>query len=127
MARILLVDDDAAVRRVVRLRFERAGHSVSEAESAADALDMVSRVHPDAVVSDVFMPGMSGLAFYELLMQRKPTLRHRVVFLTGANRDPEVHQSIEQLGVPLLGKLDDLQLLLDAVRVALLRPLVAEG
>jgi hypothetical protein len=44
------------------------------------------------------------------------------VFLTGANQDPDVHRPIEQLGVPLLGKLDDLSLVVDAVRVALLRP-----
>ncbi len=126
MARILLVDDDESVRRVVRLNFERAGHAVTEAESAFKALDLVKLERPDAVVSDVFMPGMNGLIFYQHLMERVPSLRNRVVFLTGANRDPEVHRPIEQLGVPLLGKLDDLQLLVDAVRLALLRPLEPE-
>jgi CheY-like chemotaxis protein len=126
MARILLVDDDEAVRRVVRLSFERAGHTVTEAESAFKALDLLKVERPDAVVSDVFMPGMNGLIFYQHLMARVPSLRNRVVFLTGANRDPEVHRSIEQLGVPLLGKLDDLRLLVDAVRLALLRPLEPE-
>jgi CheY-like chemotaxis protein len=126
MARILLVDDDESVRRVVRLRFERAGHTVAEAESAFKALDMLKVEHPDAIVSDVFMPGMNGLVFYGHVMERVPSLRNRVVFLTGANRDPEVHRSIEQLGVPLLGKLDDVLLLIDAVRLALLRPLEPE-
>jgi len=123
MARILLVDDDDAVRRVVRLTFERAGYTVTEAESAFQALDLLKAQTPDAVVSDVFMPGMNGLVFYHHLMERAPSLRNRVIFLTGANRDPAVHRSIEQLGAPLLGKLDNLQLVLDAVRVALLRPL----
>lgn len=123
MARILLVDDDDAVRRVVRLTFERAGYTVTEAESAFQALDLLKVQRPDAVVSDVFMPGMNGLVFYHHLMERAPALRNRVIFLTGANRDPDVHRSIEQLGAPLLGKLDNLQLVLDAVRVALLQPL----
>jgi CheY-like chemotaxis protein len=126
MARILLVDDDAAVRRVVRLTFERGGHVVVEAESAFKALDLLKHERPDAVVSDVFMPGMNGLVFYEHLMQRTPSLRNRVVFLTGANRDPAVYRAIEQLGVPLLGKLDNLQLVLDAIRLALLRPLESD-
>jgi CheY-like chemotaxis protein len=126
MARILLVDDDDAVRRVVRLNFERAGHTVTEAASAFQALDLVKVERPDAVVSDVFMPGMNGLVFYHHLMERVPSLRHRVIFLTGANRDPAVHRPIEQLGAPLLGKLDDVRLLLDAVRLALLRPLAPE-
>lgn len=125
MARILVVDDDDAIRRVLRALFERAGHEVVVAASADDALAMVAdgaEGRPEAVVSDVLMPGMNGLQFYEHLAARAPDLRHRVVFLTGANRDPLVHQPIEQLGVPLLGKLDDLQLLVDAIRLALLRP-----
>lgn len=122
MARILIVDDDEDVRRVLRLLLERAGHVVVEAESGDDALAMLSGEEcPDAVVSDVLMPGISGLAFYRELVVRVPSLRHRVVFLTGANSDPAVHLPIEQLGVPLLGKLDDLQLVVDAIRIALMR------
>jgi hypothetical protein len=45
----------------------------------------------------------------------------RVVFLTGAARDPKVHAPIEQRGVPLLAKTDDLRLVVDAVRLALLK------
>ncbi|MGH7524908.1 MAG: response regulator [Gemmatimonadales bacterium] len=123
MARILLVDDDASVRRVVRLTFERGGHTVVEASSAFQALGMLRGPEsPDAVVCDVLMPGMTGLQFYRHLSERAPHLKQRVVFLTGANHDPEIHRPIEQLGVPLLGKLDDLRLVLDAVRIALLRP-----
>lgn len=123
MARILLVDDDPAMRRVVRLTFERAGYTVVEASSAFKALGMLRGTEsPDAVVCDVLMPGMTGLQFYRHLSERAPQLRDRVVFLTGANQDPDVHRPIEQLGVPLLGKLDDLRLVLDAVRITLLRP-----
>lgn len=111
------------MRRVVRLTFERAGYTVAEASSAFKALGMLRGADaPDAVVCDVLMPGMTGLQFYRHLSERAPQLRDRVVFLTGANHDPDVHRPIEQLGVPLLGKLDDLRLVLDAVRVALLRP-----
>lgn len=122
MARILLVDDDHAVRRVVRLSFERAGYTVSEADSAFRALDMIRDDPPDAVVCDVLMPGMNGLQFYRHLTERNPEFRTRLIFLTGASRDPHVHQPIEQLGVPLMGKHDNIQLVIDAIRVALLRP-----
>lgn len=76
---------------------------------------------PDAIVCDVIMPESSGLAFYQELVVRAPQLKHSVVFLTGASGEPEVHQPIEQLGVPLLGKLGDLQLVVDAIRIALIR------
>jgi CheY-like chemotaxis protein len=122
MALILVVDDDPAIRRMMRMRFERSGDGVIEAADAMAALDMLRQgAVPDAVVSDVMMPGMSGLQFYRELVVEQPRLRHRVVFLTAANDEPSVHKPIEDLEVPLLGKLDDLQLVVDAVRIAVLR------
>ncbi len=122
MATILVVDDDADIRRVLRRLLERAGHQVIEANSAATALEAVlGEDVPDAVVSDVVMPERSGIAFYTDLIDRAPQLRHRVVFLTGAAHDRAVHDRIEQLGVPLLAKLGDLQLVVDAVRIALFK------
>jgi len=127
MALILLIDDDPAIRRVVRVRFERHGHTVAEADSAFEALDLLeSGPPPDAVVCDIVMPGMTGIEFYRQLVERVPRLHHRVVFLTAVNRDPVIHRDVEQLGVPLLSKTDDLQLVVDAIRVALLRPLKPE-
>ena len=124
MARILVVDDDPSVLQLVRLTFERAGHTVMQAGSAMDALAALDGpTPPAAVVCDVLMPGMSGLQFYTQLVERAPQLRHRVVFLTAAHRQPDIYRPIEQLGVPMLGKVDDLKLVIDAVRVALLRPM----
>ena len=120
--RILLVDDEPSMRRALRGLFERVGYQVAEAASAADALAFLEQAEQiDAVVSDVLMPGMSGLAFYDLLVVRAPHLAERVVFLTGAARDPKVHAPIEQRGVPLIFKLDNLQLVVDAVRLALIQ------
>ena len=122
MQTILVVDDDDDIRRVLRRLLEQAGHRVVEADSAAEAIACVTGDDPpDAVVSDVLMPGKTGLVFYEELVARAPRLRNRVVFLTGAAKDRGVHDKIEALGVPLLAKLDDLQLVVDAVRFSLLR------
>jgi DNA-binding NtrC family response regulator len=119
---VLIVDDEASIRRAMRAFFERAGFGVEEAGSATAALDHVSAGRrTDAVVSDVLMPEVNGLAFYDRLLEIAPALANRVVFLTGASHDPRVHAPIEQRGVPLLSKSDDLRLVVDAVRVALLR------
>jgi CheY-like chemotaxis protein len=119
MPTVLVVDDEESVRRALRKILERGGLTVAEAGSAEEALALVEGV--DAVVSDVLMPEMSGLAFYDQLIARAPALGGRVVFLTGAAKDPAVHGPIEQRGVPLISKIDDLMLVLDAVRFALLR------
>jgi CheY-like chemotaxis protein len=120
---ILLVDDESAVRSALRKIFERGGLTVREADSGRDALDVLAD-DPDiaAVVSDFIMPELDGLDFYDALVARSPHLRNRVVFLTGAARDPTVHQPLEDRGVPLINKLEDLQIVLDAVRLVLLRP-----
>ncbi len=110
------------MRRALRALFERSGFAVVDVGSGQAALDHVAEGGPaDAVVSDVLMPEISGVAFYDRLLELSPTLSRRVVFLTGAARDPRVHVPIEQRGVPLISKLDDLLLVVDAVRIALLR------
>lgn len=122
MATVLLVDDEHFMRGVLRKLFERAGLGVLEADSGRRALELIaSEPGISAVVSDFLMPEINGLDFYDALLAQSPHLKERVVFLTGAARDPQVHQSLEQRGVPLISKLDDLDIVLDAVKLALLR------
>ena len=120
---VLLVDDESAVRSALRKIFERGGLSVREAQSGRDALEtLADDPSISAVVSDFIMPELDGIDFYDALVARSPHLRNRVVFLTGAARDPTVHRPLEDRGVPLINKLEDLSIVLDAVRLVLLRP-----
>jgi CheY-like chemotaxis protein len=122
MPTVLLVDDESSMRSALRKLFERAGLEVLEAESGRGALEvMAGDSEISAVVSDFLMPEINGVDFYDALIARSPHLRERVVFLTGAARDPRVHQPLEQRGVPLISKLDDLEIVLDAVKLVLLR------
>jgi CheY-like chemotaxis protein len=123
MPTVLLVDDEKPIRSVLRKVFERSGLTVREADCARDALEALAGDSTiAAVVSDFIMPELDGLDFYDALVARSPHLRNRVVFLTGAARDPTVHRPLEDRGVPLINKLDDLSIVLDAVRLVLLRP-----
>ncbi|MEO8032509.1 MAG: response regulator [Gemmatimonadota bacterium] len=121
MPRVLVVDDDLAVVKALTGFLVRAGYEVVSAGSAAEALEALGRPpEVDAVVSDILMPGMSGLALYDTIVARVPGLARRVVFLTGAARDPAIHDPVESRGVPLISKLNDFRLVVDAVRLALL-------
>jgi CheY-like chemotaxis protein len=123
MPTVLLVDDEKPVRTALRKILERGGLTVREADSGREALDaLADDPEISAVVSDFIMPELDGLDFYDALVARSPHLRHRVVFLTGAARDPTVHQPLEDRGVPLINKLEDLHIVLDAVKLVLLRP-----
>jgi two-component system cell cycle sensor histidine kinase/response regulator CckA len=123
MPTVLVVDDEPSVRRAVRRHFELGGLDVLEAGSGAECLALLrGGATVDAVVCDVLMPELNGLALYDAIIEQAPSLRERVVFLTGLAHEPAVHGQIEQRGVPLVSKVDDLTIVVDAVRLALLRP-----
>ena len=122
MAPILVVDDEPSVRRAVRRHFELNGMGVIEAASGREGLQILQRGESvDAVVCDVLMPELNGVALYDAILEQAPQLRQRVVFLTGLASEPMVHELIEARGVPMVSKLHDLTIVVDAVRLALLR------
>lgn len=58
--RVLVVDDDAEARRLARTVLEIDGASITEAESAPDALRVLRQERPDVLVTDLSMPGEDG-------------------------------------------------------------------
>lgn len=95
---VLLVDDDRPVRDVARRILERAGYRVLAVGSGADALALTDRegVVPDAVVTDIVMPGMNGYELARRLRERYPGVR--VLLMTGYTdatpADQRVHSEI---------------------------------
>ena len=85
--RVLVVDDDSAVRNVVRLALERAGCSVSEATSGRDALSAAAASTPDLVVLDIGLPGMSGLEVLGTIRMDLGDLP--VILLTANGEEPD--------------------------------------
>jgi DNA-binding NtrC family response regulator len=75
------VDDERAVRTALRVNLTKGGYDVRLAETGAEALAMLEAAQPDAVITDVRMPGMNGLALLEAVQARAPGLP--VVVMTG--------------------------------------------
>ena len=71
---ILVVDDHRAVRDVLRLVLEDAGYRVTTAADARQALEQVTAVPPDVVITDLQMPVMSGTELRRHLLARTPAL-----------------------------------------------------
>lgn len=85
MARILLVDDSASARALLGVRLREAGHDVEEVAHAAEAAEMALGKPPDAVVTDLWMPGISGLQLCRLLRAEPATAHVPVVLLTASD------------------------------------------
>jgi two-component system, NtrC family, response regulator GlrR len=79
-AHVLLVDDDTDLLRLLSMRLTAAGHRVSTAESAEQALAVLGQVRPQLVISDVQLPGADGLALFDRIRERHPALP--VILLT---------------------------------------------
>jgi DNA-binding response OmpR family regulator/DNA-binding CsgD family transcriptional regulator len=71
MATVLIVDDEADIRELVRLNLELDGHTVFGAGNGAEGLEFAVGEHPDVVVLDVMMPEMDG---WETLSQMKASI-----------------------------------------------------
>jgi CheY-like chemotaxis protein len=74
VAKILIVDDDPAVRATIRLLLERAGHSVVAAGDGRNGLAMFEAGDIDLLLLDIFMPGMDGIETMRSIHQRQPQL-----------------------------------------------------
>ena len=82
--RLLLVDDDAGLRALLRTTFEVVDIEVDEAESTRDARGRIAVRRPDVIVLDVMMPGETGLEFCRRLKDDPATSGIPVVLLTGS-------------------------------------------
>lgn len=86
-ARILVVDDDADLLRLLSIRLQSVGYEVSMAESAEEALASLEVSRPQVVITDLRMGGMDGLALFEAVHDKNPALP--VIILTAHGSIPE--------------------------------------
>jgi len=76
--KILIVDDDVSIRRVVELKMKNHGYRVVTASNGEEGLEKIYSEKPDAVVTDINMPGMDG----KTLCERSDPLKAERRFLT---------------------------------------------
>ena len=87
MAKVLVVDDDDNMRRLIKTILERRGHEVSEARDGLQGLSRFDDLRPDLVVTDAVMPGMGGLALVAELHRREPP--SKILMVSGKQFRPE--------------------------------------
>ncbi|MEP7152804.1 MAG: response regulator [Nitrospira sp.] len=98
MKTILLVDDESDVRSFLRLRLERGGYRVLESESGTHALQIVQQTHPDLIVLDWKLPGLTGIDVLRGIRGNSFTADLIVFMVTGMD-EAEVRQELQDLDV----------------------------
>jgi len=113
--RVLVVEDDDANRHALRRLLAREGYAVSAARNGADALALLAREHPDALVLDLQMPQMGGRETWERIRTQWPDLARRIVFVTGDDTRAGSADFLRATGRPVVRKPYELPELLAAL------------
>jgi len=115
---ILIVDDDALLRRSLAFNLEQAGYRASTAGTAEDALAQVRLEPPDLVLLDISLPGMDGLDALRALRQQ---LNVPVIFLTARRRELDEVLGLELGADDYVTKPFDFDVLLARIKAVLRR------
>lgn len=94
-ATVLIVDDEAGLRRVVERFLVRHGYRVLSAGTAEAAYELLNSEMADALLLDIHLPTMSGLALYLAIIHRWPALEGHVAIMTGDADAEEVRNWLE--------------------------------
>ncbi|RMH69796.1 MAG: hybrid sensor histidine kinase/response regulator [Gemmatimonadetes bacterium] len=98
--RLLVIDDSREIRLTLKFALEKAGYSITLADSGMDALEKLAHadVLPDLIICDIMMPHMDGYEVYEKLHEDPRYVRIPFVFLTAKSRVEDVRRG-KEMGV----------------------------
>lgn len=117
--RILVVDDEPIIAQLITDVLSGDGYDVDTASDGLVALERIHRHAYDLILSDLRMPGLDGLGFYQELERTRPELTRRFVFITGTSEHTDYAGLIGDLTVPILTKPFNVSALQDLVREGL--------
>jgi CheY-like chemotaxis protein len=103
-ARILVIDDERAVRDLISDALNIEGHEVFTAENGKEGLDLIGQYRFDLVFCDLRMPEMDGQALYEEVQRDHPQVLKRIVFVTAQANSSDYGPFLRQTGIPVIEK-----------------------
>jgi PAS domain S-box-containing protein len=103
-AKIMVVDDEPNICRVLHRLLSREGHRVETVSDAEDALKRLNKTSYDLILLDIKMPGMSGIEFYNHMKVIDPSLQQKVVCITGDVISSKNKTFLDKAGIPCIVK-----------------------
>jgi two-component system NtrC family sensor kinase len=117
--RILVVDDESDVLKLLTDLLQIEGFAVDTAKSGADALSRLEQAEYDALLVDLRMPLVTGVELLDEIARRDPALSRRAIFMTGDQLFGERVALVTRPGVPLVTKPFRAEDLVQALRAVL--------
>jgi len=110
MARIIVIDDQEPIRRIVRRALENAGHQVFEADDGEAGMALLEREPADVVITDIFMPGWDGILTLREIRKQYPAVK--VIAMSGGDstgmmdlrKDAELLGAVKSLQKPFTAR-----------------------
>ena len=100
MASILIIDDNAALREVLRVGLETAGHRVREMRNGRDGILAFRKEPYDLVITDIYMPERDGLELIEALRRTHPQVK--ILAMSGASGTMDYLNKARSLGAAMV-------------------------
>ncbi len=119
--KILVIDDEHVVRESVRVALKHAGYDVVTLEAPATARVVVRTTKPDAIIMDLYMPELHGLALLRELKKDPETKDIPIMIFTGSQEPIDVVGGIDAGAFEYIGKPVDPKVLVDKIAGALER------
>ena len=94
-ARILVAEDDASVRQLIRMRLEPAGYQVQVVRDGHEALEQIRCFRPDAMILDINMPRRDGFAVLEALKTMPDVPKIPILMLTARHEQSDVLRAVK--------------------------------
>ncbi len=117
MSRVLIAEDDTAVREFVRRALEHSGHLVQTAPDGLDALDILGVSEFDLLITDIVMPGLDGIALALKVAKERPQMA--ILMMTGFAAERQRAHNLDELIHQVVAKPFSLREICDAAEAAL--------
>ena len=104
MGKVLFVEDDPTIRKMIQAALRNSTHELHFATNGREGLELVDRIRPHCVFTDVSMPEMNGLELADAIRARPDLAEVKIVFVTASLQREQIDRYLAHGAVAYLGK-----------------------
>lgn len=127
MAKLLLIEDEEALREIVSFNVKNAGHSIVDTDNANDALMLLEDFLPDLILLDIMLPGLKGDQFLSLLRNNNKFAQVPVIVISAKSGEEDIVRVLKSGADDYLTKPFSVKVLLAKIAVVLKRARIDTG